>query len=641
MTSHLRRMSIWGTLLLLTLLTLSSCRKRFSILDYQFNVLAVQSGTWEDGQITKYPSVDVRVDGPDSQDWEITVSPDNGAMPYTEPAVTGMTCRVVLEGIDLSKDQREMGITIQATHANTGEVLATYRQYKATLEGNFDPVVPPAPQESIFVTGLSMVLGEESSTISVTDGHRATIDVLENYSGSLVVSYSKDETETGTISCTLSQVDGKDHITLSQEEIVQGESSFTIPFTSGEPGSGSFSVILKGSGPETVLVISYLIKSRPYEATFTPNHFTFADHYDAHGTVNAFGFRDGETCNVILRWKETTSGKTGSSTYQGVDAKAPIDVILWKAGETALGKNYLFWAEIYEPGETEPAAVTEEKEVVPFAISWAWTDVHGNPSGSEDVIRSWTSSSTCKLNVKTASWAPEFIKGVTIKDVTAVRTYSSKEPVADTEGDYGIEMKHPTRGPHQFSVVLETTEGDYSFETEKTFVDVWKVSPYAKGTSLWLNFTGPAASIKTDCNMNITIRGYAIWDYTVAETTADGQKVNTPKQAMTYIGSRTEPFSIEKGTVNGANIKVKPIAGLFTAAMRVLKEKCSGKPFSMSGLTATRWNGQTATTYTPAESNTFVKFEIKTDELFSEDYNELETDISQLATTLNSNGIYY
>ena len=134
MTSHLRRIAIWGILSLLTLMTVSSCRKRFSILDYQFNVLSVQAGTWEDGQITRYPSVEVRVDGPDAQDWEISIAPDNGAMPYTEPAVTGKTCSIVLEGIDLSKDHREMGLTIKATHVNTGEVLASYRQYKATLE---------------------------------------------------------------------------------------------------------------------------------------------------------------------------------------------------------------------------------------------------------------------------------------------------------------------------------------------------------------------------------------------------------------------------------------------------------------------------------------------------------------------------
>lgn len=641
MTSHLRRITIWGILSLLTLMTVSSCRKRFSILDYQFNVLSVQAGTWEDGQITRYPSVEVRVDGPDAQDWEISIAPDNGAMPYTEPAVTGRNCSIVLEGIDLSKDHREMGLTIKATHVNTGEVLATYRQYKASLEGNFDPVVPPAPKETIFVTGLSLVIDEESSSISVTDGHSATVDVLENYTASLIVSYSQDESETGPVSCTISQTEGKNHVTISQEGITQGESSFTIPFTSAEPGTGNFSVILKGNGPETVLVISYLIKSRPYEATFTPNHFTFADLYDAHGTVNAFGFRDGEKCNVVLRWKETTSGETGSSSYKGVNAKAPVDVILWKAGKTALGKAYVFWAEVYEEGETEPVAVTEEKEVSPFAISWAWTDTQGNPSGSDDVIRSWASSSTCKLDVKTADWAPEFIKNVTIKDVTAGRTYSSKDPIAGTKGDYGIEMKHPNRGPHQFSVVLETTEGDYSFQTEKTFIDVWTVKPYAKGTSLYLNFTGPASSIKTDCNTEITIYGYAIWDYTVAETDASGNKVNTPKQAMEYIGKRTEPFTIESGTASGSNIKVKPIAGLFTVAMKMLKEKCSDKPFSMTGLTATRWNGQSIVTYTPAKSNTFVKFTFNTDDLFKEDYNELETDISQLATTLNSNGIYY
>ena len=132
--------------------------------------------------------------------------------------------------------------TIQVVHVNTGETLATNRQYKASIEGNFDPVVPPAPQLTISIKSLALVIGEESSSISVTGDNKATIDVLENYSGSLVLSYSKEEGETGPITCTLSQTEGKEHLSLSQDSIVGGESSFTIPFTSGEAGTGSFSV---------------------------------------------------------------------------------------------------------------------------------------------------------------------------------------------------------------------------------------------------------------------------------------------------------------------------------------------------------------------------------------------------------------
>lgn len=622
----------------MALLSVSSCQKKFSILDYQFNVVAVKAGYWENGKITSYPSIDVRVEGPDTQDWEITISPDNGAMPYTEPVVTGRLRTITLEGIDLSKDRREMGLTIQATHANTGEVLATYRQYKATLEGNFDP---PVPEETISLTGLSVVVGDESSSVSITDGHRATVDILEKGSGNFVVTFSKDETETGDISCTLSQTEGQSHITLSQEGIVKGESSFTIPFTSGEPGTGSFSVILKGKGPQTVLVVSYIIKSRPVEATFTANHFTFADLYDAHGTVSVFGFKDGDKCDIILYWKETTTGDEGSTQYEGVDAKTPLDVLLWKSGEAAVGKNYVFWAEVYELGGAKPVAVTEKQTVSPFAIDWSWTDAHDSPAGPEESVRSWASSSICQFDVKTASWAPEFINMVTVKDVTAGRTYTSQEPVAETDGFYNFEMKHPKRGVHQFTVTLETTEGKFTFETEKTFVDVWTVSPYAKGSSLYLLITGPVSSLKTDCNMSITLRGYALWDYTVAETNESGQKVNTPKQAKVYIGSRTEPFTIEKGTTAGSHIKVKPIAGLFSIAMKMLKEKCSGKPFSMTGITATRWNGESATQYTPEKSNTFVIIDILPEAPFLEDYNELTTDISQLKPTLSDNGIFF
>lgn len=637
MASYLRRIA-YGCILVLALLSFSSCGKRFSILEYQMKVVSVKPGTWENGTITRYPSVDIRIEGPDTQDWEIIVSPDNGAMPYTESTVTGKLRTITLEGIDLSKDRREMGITIQAIHVNSGETLAVNRQYKATIEGEFDP---PAPQETISISSVSLAAGGETSPITVTGGNKATFDILENGTGFLVISYSKNETETGPVSCTLSQTDGKNYITLPKnEDIISGESSFTIPFTSGEPGTGSFTVTLKGKGPETVLVISYIVKDRPHEATFTPNHFTFAG-LEAHGTVSVFGFAEGEKCKVILYWKETTSGDEGSTVYEDVDTQTPLEVTLWQAGEATRESSYLFWAEVYEDGETAPAAVTAKQTVTPFALSFFWTDAHGDAVSASERVRSWSSSSIAKLAVGTASWAPEYISMVTVKDVTAGRSYSSQEAVPESEGAYSFEIKHPKRGVHQFTVTLETQEGVFAFDTEMTFVDVWKVNPYAKGSSLFIKFVGPVSSLKTDCNMSITLHGYALWDYTVAETNESGQRVNTPLQEKIFIGSRTEPFTIEKGTSSGADIKVKPIAGLFNIAMHMLKDKCSGKPFSMTGLTASRWNGENVETYTPAASNTFVRFEIKADDPFYEDYNELETDISQLKSTLSENGIFY
>lgn len=638
MMSRIRLIFSWIALFFLTLISFSSCQKRFDILEYQFTVVSVTPGYWQNGQIARYPSVQVRVDGPDSHEWDITVSPENGAQPYVESTVTGRQHSIVLEGINLSEDRREIGLTIQATHVNTGEVLATTRQYKATLEGDF---TPPAPPETIFVTSLSMVVGEESSAVTVTDGHSATIDIMEGYSGTLIISYRQDATETDPITCTLAQATGDSHITLSQEGIIREDSRFIIPFTAKEPGTGSFSVILKGNGQETVLAVSYVVKSRPYEATFEPNRFTFADQYDAHGTVRIFGFQDGEKCDVILFWKETTTGQEGSTSYKGVDAKAPLDVVLWKAGEAKPGYSYLFRADVYEEGKTKPAATSEEMTVSPLAITFAWTDAKGKPVGADEAVRSLASSDVCKLDVKMASWATEFISKVAVDDKTTGRSYTSQDPLAGEEACYGFEMKHPSRGVHNFSITLETVEGKYTFVTEMKFVDVWTVSPYAKGSSLYITFTGPASSIKTDCNMNITLYGYAIWDYTVAETNAGGQKVNTPKQEKIFIGQRTEPFTIEKGTAKDSDIKVKPIAGLFTIAMRMLKDKCSGKPFSMTGITATRWDGDKVTSYTPESSNTFVRFEITADAPFYDDYNDLETNISKLKSTLNQNGIYY
>ena len=236
MTSHIRRIFSWSVLLILLTMGISSCKKGFSITDYQLNILSVRPGAWEDGEITRYPSVDLRVEGPDTQNWEIIITPAGSNSPYSETAVTGRIKSMVLEGIGLSKEKRETGITIRAVHVNTGETLATYTQYKVSIEGDFDPVVPPAPQETISVTALSLVSGEESSPITVTDGHNASLDLMEGYSGSLVLSYGQTQSETEVISCTLTQTEGKDCIILSQEAIIKGESTFTIPFSAGKPG---------------------------------------------------------------------------------------------------------------------------------------------------------------------------------------------------------------------------------------------------------------------------------------------------------------------------------------------------------------------------------------------------------------------
>ena len=640
MASHIRRIFSWSVLLILLTMGISSCKKGFSITDYQLNILSVRPGAWEDGEITRYPSVDLRVEGPDTQNWEIIITPAGSTSPYSETAVTGRIKSMVLEGIGLSKEKREVGITIRAVHVNTGETLATYTQYKVSIEGDFDPVVPPAPQETISVTALSLVSGEESSPITVTDGHKASLDLMEGYSGSLVLSYGQTQSETEVISCTLTQTEGKDCIILSQEAIIKGESTFTIPFSAGKPGSGSFAITLKGNGPETVLTVSYKVKSLPHEATFTPNHFTFAEAYDAHGTVEVFGFQEGEKCDVILYWKETTSGEEGSSSYPAVDAKAPLDVILWKAGETAVGREYVFWAEVFEAGQTEPVAITEKKTVTPIAIELSWTDARGDLV-SDGKIRSWSSSSKCVLGVKTAPQTTEFITKVSLKDITSEKTYSTKEPVSQEEGLYNIRMTHPTRGEHQLTVTLQTTEGDYSFDTGMTFIDVWTFTPFVRGSSLFADFRGPASSIVTDCSLTVLFKVYAAWDYTVAETNSEGQHVNTPKQATLYVRSKGVDHTVPAGTSSGTEIKFQEAAGLFKAALALLKPMGRDKPFSETGLTATRWEGGNVVSYTPAASKTSVAFSVTVAEAFLNDFNEVLPDITQLIPILQENGILY
>ena len=86
--------------------------------------------------------------------------------------------------------------------------------------------------------------------------------------------------------------------------------------------------------------------------------------------------------------------------------------------------------------------------------------------------------------MKTAPQTTEFITKVSLKDITSEKTYSTKEPVSQEEGLYNIRMTHPTRGEHQLTVTLQTTEGDYSFDTGMTFIDVWTFTPFVRGSSL-------------------------------------------------------------------------------------------------------------------------------------------------------------
>ena len=636
----MRKIKLAGALpvLLLLVFFVSSCGKKFDITEYQLSTVSVTPGYWENGGITRFPSVNVRVSGPEKQLWEVTVTPENGGTPYEESFETGASCNVVLEGITLSDTRREMGITIRVTHVGTDEVLTVNRQFKATLEGNFEP---PKPQETIHVTGLAKVVGEESTAITLTDSYSATVDVMERYSGFLVLSYKTDPTEEGPVSCqiTFPETEGNTpQLTISTEGITREDGRITLPFTSKEPGTGSFTITLKGKGAETVFTVSYIVMGRPYEATFTPRRFVFAKKYDAHGTVHVFGFREGEKCNVVLHWKEVETGTEGSTSYPDIEARTPLDVILWKAGEVNENSSYSFWAEVFIDGKESPVATTEAQTVRPFAIGLVWYDAKGEILAQSDKVRSWKSSSTCTLEVRTASWAPDSITHVSVIDITAERSYSCAEPAPETEGYYKFEFKHPQRGVHQFTVTLETTEGDFTFETEKTFIDVWTVSPYADGSSLYATLNGPLSSIKSDCNITFTLAGYALWDYTVAEIDDNGQHVNTPKQATKYIGSRSEGYTIEKGTANGGRLRL--VSGQFKLAMRMLKGKCSGKPFSLTGLTASRWSGDSVVTYTPEDSKTIIDFIIKADDAFLNDFNELESDISKLKPTLESNEIY-
>ena len=83
------------------------------------------------------------------------------------------------------------------------------------------------------------------------------------------------------------------------------------------------------------------------------------------------------------------------------------------------------------------------------------------------------------------------------------------------------------------------------------------------------------------------------------------------------------------------------MAGLFNVALNLLKPMGRDKPFSETGLTATRWEGGNVVSYTPPASKTMVSFSVTVAEPFLNDYNEVLPDISQLKSILEENDILY
>ena len=53
MMSRISQKVTWMALFLLALIGLSSCQKRFSILEYQFTVVSVTPGYWQNGEMVR------------------------------------------------------------------------------------------------------------------------------------------------------------------------------------------------------------------------------------------------------------------------------------------------------------------------------------------------------------------------------------------------------------------------------------------------------------------------------------------------------------------------------------------------------------------------------------------------------------
>lgn len=616
-----------------------SCQKERPIREYTLEKLSVTPGLLT-GSTFIAPSLAILVSGPDDAWWEVDVTGDAPGETMACRCRTGVNTALKLTKLDMGAHRKEASVSVKVRRSETGELLAVRGGVRVTV--NEETPVPPAPEKTrtVRIDRLVLSSGGNETTVETDGSSAAELTLCEGDTGELHVYYTPLQDD-GPVTCTVApQAEDAPLILLEEEVRSTGDGLAIIPFAARAKGSGTAELALCGNGAPTPLLLPFTVGPRILSATLTPDNFLFAEGNDARGTVTMEGFRKGERCRVLIRFRGLSGSHQGSIEYKAVDPAKPLRVTLWKAGAAETWDDVAYKAEVYGEAAGMDPVVSPEVTVRPLRPTVQWGDEEGIGVRDEDPVRSRTAYASVSMEFDPGKDLHDHIRKVTLRDSRSGKETTASSPVQGHH-IYLMKMTRPSRGNHVFSVILDTDEGAFVFSTRKEFVDVWTAAPFVDGSSLYAYLTGPEPTLQSECRMGIYVNVYAHYDYTVAEE-GDGWHTDMKREWWAYLETRHLDYTVGSGTGH-TNVTIQ--SGWVNTAIRQLRDLGAGKPWPAQ-TEASRWvkdqyGNYRKETYTPQPSVTGVHVYLKCNEEFYSAGYDFELDISRLAPVLEQNGIAY
>ena len=499
-----------------------------------------------------------------------------------------------------------------------------------------------ADDETIKIEGASLSAFGEKNQLKVHGGHSTSLEIEKDALAELCVTYSVTEYETGAIEYSISPSGGNEILSVVGSELDSDNRQLKISLKALSEGDGKFAVTLRGVGPETTLNVSYSVIVVERKVDLSYDRFIFAENYDAYGTVTMSGFRGGEKCTVLLYLTLQNKVEERRAEYHDVNPSEQFRILLWKAGEARDWNSPRFRIEVLIPGREEAVASTTLSSPTVITPAYYWISGDGVSVRGNEGVRSYAPDSNVQLTVVLGYMCNGHVNKVTVEDCTSGKTYSNSQPEPNSDSYYIFGIRHPSCGKHTFVVTLDTDEGVYSLSFDKEFVDVWTVTPFIDGSSLYADLRGPEQTLGTRCALEIFVEIYAVFNYTVA-VEHNGEKVDEPSRWWHYIETRGLDYTIERGT-GQTTLKIQ--TGWVNTALRHIKSVAEGLSWSVTGGKATRWmknaqGGMSIINYTPSSSKPGVILTLKADNAFYASGNDIVLDFSKIGGTLSANGIVY
>lgn len=634
---------------ILTLVQLSSCvPEEGSFLDdYYASTFLSVAGQWDGDNLRSNPEVVVVIDGPEKTDWQLSVVLEGGVT-YKANGLTGERLVCVLDGAGLGPDRRVTSASVSVFHPETDEILFIRKDVVISLEGDFDGgsdepgPVTPEDEPRVVAKSLSFT-GDGVDMVLPLDGATPRFELQESGSGVLTLGFSLYGREVGPVQLEADVTVGSEHLRIDSVERLDGP-MFRIAVFALSEGSGRLELVLRGCYSSYVQFVDFRALPDGRIIEFIPNVFCFSDQNDARGVVVPMGFREGETCDIVVNYKERDTGAVGRTVYSSVSGREPLTVTLWSAGAAKDWREVSFWVELFVPGKDKAVYVTPTVSVFPFRPSFTWWEENGAKYVKEsEPVRTRTAYSGYQLGVLTDYRYPSHLHSVIVSDLSGTgRVWTSYKPEPDTDGLYMFSIGRLPRGNRTFRVTFNTDEGEYDYMFSRSFCDVWTVMPYIGNhsglRSLFAYVTGPETYLQASCVLDIYIDIYGVFEYTTA-VIEDNVKVNRLDHWWHYVTTRGFDHTLDYGT---GHVDLLIQSGWVNTAIKYLFESAGGLPWSLVGQKATFWGpGGVIQVYQPGSSRPGVILTAKADDAFYKSGYDIEVDISRLVPVLEENGIIY